>query len=62
MFKIGTRLKRLVRTVSDETISNVVVHKHGILQFINVYKMYYKRCCAELRWGDEVDAIVILFT
>lgn len=31
-----------------------VVHKHGVLQFINVYKKYMNRCCDELRWGDEV--------
>lgn len=32
----------------------LLVHKHGVLQFINVYKRYMSRCCDELRWGDEV--------
>ena len=38
---------------------SIVVHKHGILQFINVYKMYCNRCCAELRWGDEVGTFFV---
>ena len=41
---------------------SIVVYKHGILQFINVYKMYCNRCCAELRWGDEVGTFFCLFT
>lgn len=35
----------------------ILVHKHGVLQFINVYKKYMNRCCDELRWGDEVGAV-----
>ena len=36
-----------------------IVHEHGVLQFINVYKKYMNSCCAELRWGDEVFQCVI---
>ena len=46
--------RKLVLTVWFDWSNNSIVHKHGILQFINVYNMYVNRSCAELRWGDEV--------
>ena len=46
--------RKLVPTVCFDWRNYFIVHKHGILQFINVYNMYVNRSCAELRWGDEV--------
>lgn len=47
--------RKLENTVKHIVICSFLVHEHGIIQFINVYKRYMKSCCAELRWGDEVS-------
>lgn len=51
-------LNWLVIIVLLSSVVDSLVHKHGIIQFINVYKKYMDRCCDELRWGDEVGEVV----
>lgn len=38
-----------------------IVHKIGILQFISMYKKYKDISGYSLKWGDEVNAICIIY-
>ena len=36
-----------------------IVHKMGILQFISIYKKYKDISGYSLKWGDEVNVVVL---
>ena len=36
-----------------------IVHKMGILQFISIYKKYKDISGYSLKWGDEVNPVVL---
>ncbi|CBK21764.2 Glutamate-cysteine ligase [Blastocystis hominis] len=59
--EMGLLKNASVQDWDDAEKARAYIHKHGILQFINVYKMYCNRCCAELRWGDEIECNIVIF-
>ena len=37
------------------------VKEHGIIQFLNTYEKYKNRKDLELKWGDEIEYIIVKY-